>query len=91
MAWKAAIASILAFLRFCNFRTGLFLVLNIVFWRCAPECAATFDFTSASDVWSFGVTLWEMFSYGSQPWSDLSPFEVSGITFTFLDMLGFEI
>lgn len=51
--------------------------LELILPWCAPECAATFDFTSASDVWSFGVTLWEMFSYGSQPWSDLSPFEIA--------------
>jgi activated CDC42 kinase 1 len=25
-------------------------------------------FTSASDVWAYGVCLWEMFSYGFQPW-----------------------
>lgn len=36
--------------------------------RCAPECIKYLKFTSASDVWSFGVTLWEMFTYGFQPW-----------------------
>uniref|UniRef100_A0A915JUZ6 Uncharacterized protein n=1 Tax=Romanomermis culicivorax TaxID=13658 RepID=A0A915JUZ6_ROMCU len=35
---------------------------------CAPECIKFLKFTSASDVWSFGVTLWEMFTYGFQPW-----------------------
>ena len=37
--------------------------------RCAPECITFLKFTSSSDVWAFGVTLWEMFSYGFQPWA----------------------
>ena len=36
---------------------------------CAPECITFLKFTSASDVWAFGVTMWEMFSYGFQPWA----------------------
>lgn len=40
--------------------------------RCAPECINYLRFTSASDVWAFGVTLWEMFSYGFQPWAALT-------------------
>lgn len=39
---------------------------------CAPECISYLRFTSASDVWAFGVTLWEMFSYGFQPWAALT-------------------
>ena len=33
-------------------------------------------FTSASDVWSFGVVLWEMFSFGEHPWGSCSSKEV---------------
>lgn len=35
---------------------------------CAPECVTYFKFTSSSDVWSYAVTLWELFSYGFEPW-----------------------
>ena len=42
-----------------------------------PEVIAKRVFTSASDVWSFGITLWEMFSFGQQPWADFSSKQVS--------------
>uniref|UniRef100_A0AC34QCH1 Non-specific protein-tyrosine kinase n=1 Tax=Panagrolaimus sp. JU765 TaxID=591449 RepID=A0AC34QCH1_9BILA len=35
---------------------------------CAPESINFLRFTEKSDVWSFGVTLFEMFSYGEMPW-----------------------
>ena len=45
-------------------------------YRCAPECVNYLKFTSASDVWSFGVMLWEMFSGGEQPWEGMTGLEV---------------
>ncbi|KAF7638275.1 hypothetical protein Mgra_00002249 [Meloidogyne graminicola] len=39
---------------------------------CAPECINFLRFTSASDVWAYGVLLWEMFTYGNTPWDGLS-------------------
>nr|XP_055162207.1 non-receptor tyrosine-protein kinase TNK1 isoform X2 [Nyctereutes procyonoides] len=41
---------------------------------CAPESLRQGAFSSASDVWMFGVTLWEMFSGGEEPWARLSPY-----------------
>lgn len=35
----------------------------------APECIYYAKFDSKSDVWSYGVTVWEAFSYGSKPYS----------------------
>jgi serine/threonine protein kinase len=42
----------------------------------APEALDTKQFTSACDVWSFGITLWEMFSYGAEPYDDMSHIQV---------------
>ncbi|XP_041474881.1 muscle, skeletal receptor tyrosine-protein kinase-like isoform X2 [Lytechinus variegatus] len=38
----------------------------------APEALWDYQFTFASDVWSFGVLLWELFSYAEQPYLNLS-------------------
>ncbi|XP_013147489.1 PREDICTED: tyrosine-protein kinase PR2 [Papilio polytes] len=43
---------------------------------CAPECILYLRFTSASDVWAFGVCLWEMFTYGFQPWAAFSGHQI---------------
>lgn len=34
----------------------------------APEALNTLQFTHMTDVWSYGVLLWEMYSFGSQPY-----------------------
>ncbi|XP_036124848.1 non-receptor tyrosine-protein kinase TNK1 isoform X2 [Molossus molossus] len=41
---------------------------------CAPESLRQGAFSSASDVWMFGVTLWEMFSGGKEPWACVPPY-----------------
>lgn len=42
-----------------------------------PESILYRKFTTESDIWSFGVVLWEIFTYGKQPWYQLSNTEVS--------------
>ncbi|KAM9761463.1 ephrin type-B receptor 3b isoform 7-T7 [Menidia menidia] len=38
----------------------------------APEAIAYRKFTSASDVWSYGIVMWEVMSYGERPYWDMS-------------------
>uniref|UniRef100_A0A8C3STP5 non-specific protein-tyrosine kinase n=1 Tax=Chelydra serpentina TaxID=8475 RepID=A0A8C3STP5_CHESE len=49
---------------------------KVPFAWCAPESLKTRTFSHASDTWMFGVTLWEMFTYGQEPWVGLSGSQV---------------
>ncbi|KAG5452717.1 Activated Cdc42 kinase-like [Clonorchis sinensis] len=51
-----------------NFNVSLKLPIA---W-CAPECIHDLQFSTASDIWAYGVTLWEMFTYGFTPWAGLT-------------------
>lgn len=48
-----------------------------IFFRCAPESLKSRQFSHASDTWMFGVTLWEMFTFGEEPWAAYSGAQVS--------------
>jgi len=42
----------------------------------AIESIATGNFTTSSDVWSWGVTMWEVLTRAQQPFPDVDPFEM---------------
>uniref|UniRef100_A0A0K0FWS7 non-specific protein-tyrosine kinase n=1 Tax=Strongyloides venezuelensis TaxID=75913 RepID=A0A0K0FWS7_STRVS len=58
------------------YRSQLTPSLKLPIAWCAPECINFLKFTSSSDVWSYGVTIWEMFSYGEIPWAGYTGAEI---------------
>ncbi|XP_063066624.1 tyrosine-protein kinase SYK isoform X2 [Engraulis encrasicolus] len=42
----------------------------------APECMNYFKFSCKSDVWSFGVLMWEAYSFGQKPYKGMKGNEV---------------
>ena len=42
----------------------------------APESVYYGKFTHKSDVWGYGVTLWEIWTYGQLPYDDMTGREV---------------
>ena len=54
------------------YQTNFNVNLKLPIAWCAPECINFLKFTTSSDVWAFAVTMWEMFSYGFQPWAALT-------------------
>ncbi|KAH7721110.1 Tyrosine-protein kinase F09A5.2 in chromosome X [Aphelenchoides avenae] len=50
----------------------------------APEALRKAEFSSSSDVWSFGVLAYEMFSGGAIPYADVEP----GRLLSFLESSG---
>src|SRR5580693_204152 len=44
----------------------------IIKWTAPEVLNQSSPVTSKSDVWSYGVTLWELFNYGRYPYESLS-------------------
>jgi megakaryocyte-associated tyrosine kinase len=53
-------------------RKSQFYVSKIRIKWTAPECLRNRNFSHKSDVWSFGILLWEIFSYGRTPYPKIS-------------------
>nr|XP_022915939.1 uncharacterized protein LOC111425880 [Onthophagus taurus]XP_022915940.1 uncharacterized protein LOC111425880 [Onthophagus taurus]XP_022915941.1 uncharacterized protein LOC111425880 [Onthophagus taurus]XP_022915942.1 uncharacterized protein LOC111425880 [Onthophagus taurus] len=49
---------------------------KVPFPWCAPESLRSRQFSHASDAWMFGVTAWEMFTFGEDPWMGLGGSEI---------------
>ncbi|XP_055531296.1 activated Cdc42 kinase-like isoform X2 [Wyeomyia smithii] len=58
------------------YQTNFNVNLKLPIAWCAPECINFLRFTNASDVWAYGVCLWEIFSYGFQPWAALTGHQI---------------
>lgn len=58
------------------YKTNFNVNLKLPIAWCAPECITYLKFTNASDVWAYGVCLWEMFSYGFQPWAGCTGIQI---------------
>lgn len=67
---------LLSFSRYCVLLVNLEVFFPL---RYAPESINFGTFSHQSDVWSYGVTLWEMYSFGQLPYGEMSGGEVSGI------------
>lgn len=58
------------------YKTNFNVNLKLPIAWCAPECINFLKFTNASDVWAYAVCLWEMFSYGFQPWAAMTGHQI---------------
>ncbi|XP_022090166.1 serine-rich adhesin for platelets-like isoform X2 [Acanthaster planci] len=59
-----------------NYRSEMRPNLKLPLAWMPVEALTKLTFTKASDVWSFGVTMWEMFTYGRQPWATYTGEEI---------------
>ena len=52
----------------CHIIIPLYLFVQVPVKWMAPEAVLERLYTTASDVWSFGILCWEVFSFGTTPY-----------------------
>lgn len=60
-------------------RAGILSHNVIPYLHTAPELITHRLYSTASDVWSYGVVMWEIYSYGGTPYSGCSPDEITAL------------
>ena len=63
-----------------NYTVYIMVLCNVVVYVCTYanlQVVERREFSSASDVWSFGVVLFEMWSFGKKPYGEMQNNEVS--------------
>ena len=53
----------------------------------APEVITRRQITNKSDVWSFGVLMWEIFSLGAVPYPDVSKIDMQFVEVNYFSLL----
>ncbi|KAI6205856.1 Non-specific protein-tyrosine kinase [Aphelenchoides besseyi] len=53
---------------------------KVPFAWCPPESLRKREFSHKSDCWAFGVTLWELYTFGEEPWAGHRAAEVLQLT-----------
>ena len=56
----------------------------------APEVLTMRQVTNKSDIWSFGVLMWEIFSLGAVPYPEISKIDVQFIQVDFYSIITFD-
>ncbi|CAF4635942.1 unnamed protein product, partial [Rotaria sp. Silwood2] len=55
----------------CGLYKGSYRTICAIRWT-SPEAIFDSEYTSRSDVWSYGITLWEIYSLGERPFATMN-------------------
>ncbi|CAF1058932.1 unnamed protein product [Rotaria sp. Silwood1] len=62
----------------CGLYKGSYRTICAIRWT-SPEAIFHSEYTSRSDVWSYGITLWEIYSLGERPFASMNNIAIKNI------------